>query len=531
MKSNKLLFYCLLLFYFFRNSSANFVSAQINREWEFSYNPVGNYEASAKSVIVLPSGRVVVSGIYKSSTGNNKNALLLLDSVGNFLDVDTSTSGFGYGKVIYDGNGNIYAAATLSNDSLPINKVVVARFDSTFNSRQFFVPDSTTTFPGYDVLDMALLSNSSLVVASHWDAFPFVNLSLLCMDSQGAVLWERVDSSFEFSYDVKLIPDSLGGVFVAGSGRDTSLATNFVFISHYTSTGVRDWQVKEYSSQSFADMNDFIMDAQKNLYVSGVLMDSTGQVGFLMKLDTVGNVEWNVPVEHLSYVKIAADQAGNIYGGIIEQNGIDVVTIEKIDSSGNLINSNSYQDSVYFTSDLGDLKVLESGQIAATGGAYIFSFPKYDLYFAVFDTALNVLAHDYYDSSNFLGEIGMDMAEAPGGSVYVCARFNFENQLETSNMGVVKYNLSALVNNVEQIKSAQLEVYPNPSTGNFKLVCQTAKIKNLRILNILGEVVYERILSATSAEVDIHLAIEPGIYFVIVESEQGVMSERVVVVE
>ena len=82
---------------------------------------------------------------------------------------------------------------------------------------------------------------------------------------------------------------------------------NFIFISHYSSTGVRDWFVKQYSSQSFADMNDIIMDVNKNLYVSGTVMDSTGQVGILMKLDTLGNVLWDKPIQPLSYLRLTSE--------------------------------------------------------------------------------------------------------------------------------------------------------------------------------------------------------------------------------
>ena len=494
--------------------------SQINRSWEYSYNPINNYEASARSISVLPSGRTITAGVYKSSTGNNKNTLLFIDESGVYLNVDTSNPGFGYRKVIYDGKGDVFAAATLSNDSLPINKIVVVRLDTSFSNIQYFVPDSTTTFPGYDVLDMAVLSNSTIVVASHWDAFPLVNLSLLCMDYNGAVLWERVDSSFEISYNVKLLADSSGGLFVAGSGRDTSALLNFVFISHYSSSGVRDWFVKQYSSQPYAGMNDITMDVFKNLYVPGALMDSTGQVGILMKLDSLGNVLWDRPIQPLSYLRISTDVRGNIYGAVVPQNGIDILTIEKLDSSGVFMNSNSIQNTFYFTSELGDFRMLKSGILAATGSLYVLSFPKSDLFVAAFDTSLNVFGYDIYNSLNQLGEKSNEMCESDDGNVYVCGRFNFENQFETSNIGVAKYDLSGLINGLEKSYSNDLAIFPNPSSGSFTLRWQqpmTDKI-NFHIYNCFGVEVFYDTRPGGVGEVSYQLNLISGVYQAVLES-------------
>lgn len=507
--------------------------SQIIRSWDFSYNQISNYEAVGQSIIVLPSGKSVTAGTFKSSTENRKNALLLVDESGTFLDVDTSNPGFGYRKVIYDGNGTIYAAATLSNDSLPINKLVVARFDTTFSDRHFFVPDSATTFPGYDVLDMSILSNSTIVVASHWDAFPLVNLSLLCMDTSGTVLWERIDSSFEFGYDVKLLADSSGGLFVAGSGRDTSTAQNFVFVSHYLSQGIRDWFVQNYSSQPYAELNDVIIDINKNLYVSAILMDSTGQVGRLMKLDSLGNVLWDNSILPLPYSGIVSDDHGNIYGVTIPQNGVDVLTIEKLDSSGTFINRNSYQNNFYFTSDLGDLRMLDNGIIAATGGLYVLSFPKSDLYFVTFDTSLTLTGYDIFNSQNLLGEYGRSISDLSNNSVYVCGRFNFENQFETCNIGIAKYDLSGLLNGISSFNSIDLMIFPNPSTGNFRIKSTTPWKSKLQIhiFKMLGEAVYKNIFPAPSDELEFRLDLKPGIYFATFESEKNRFVSKISITE
>ncbi len=496
----------------------NNVFSQISRTWDYSYSPNGNYESSGKSITVLPSGKTVTSGIYQSVSGRNKNALLFIDESAAFLDIDTSNPGPGYVKVKQDNHGNIFAAATLYNDSLPISKIVVARFDTTFAVRHFYVPDSSTTFPGYDVLDMEILSNSSFVVASHWDAFPLVCLSLLCMDSAGTVLWERVDSSFGFSYDVKLLADSSGGLFAAGSGRDTTTSLNFIFVSHYTSNGVRDWTLKQYSTQSFADLNDMIIDVNKNIYVSGILMDTIGQVGILMKLDTTGNLLWKKSILPLSYLRLLSDNHGNIYGSKVPQNGLDVLSIEKLDSSGALIDSSSFQLTAYFTSELGDIRMLDNGIIGATGSLFVLSFPKSDLFFAAFDTSLNLLGYDIFDSLNLLGENGKSITEGVDGSVYVCGRFNYENNLETSNIGVAKYDLSGIFNEIKNYKTNSFMIFPNPSSGNITMKWPTDQESNkyIYVLNSLGKEEFRDVLPGSLRQVEYNLNLKPGLYQVVI---------------
>ena len=183
----------ILLCFVFSTISFQEAYSQVNRLWDYSYNPPNNYESSGRSIAVLPSGKTLCGGIFRNSSNfNTRNILVFIDDAGVLLDLDTTTSGSGYSKVIYDGQSHFIAAATLINDSLPISKIVVARIDTNFADKQFLIPDSSTVSPGYDVLDLSVLSNSNIVVASHWDAFPVVSLSLMCMDTLSQTLRQTV---------------------------------------------------------------------------------------------------------------------------------------------------------------------------------------------------------------------------------------------------------------------------------------------------------------------------------------------------
>ncbi len=515
------IFLCLLSLLVFSNC----VHAQVVRLWDYSYNPSNNYEASGNCIVALPSGTTVTGGIFRGvSNFVTRNTLLLTDASGALLEMDSLTQGSGFKKVIYDGHSDIYACATLYDDSLPVSKIVVARFDTSFTIRRFFLHDTTNTSTGYDVLDMATLSNGNIVIASRWDEFPLVCLSLLCMDSTGNVLWERVDSVFQFSYDVKLLSDPAGGLFVAGSGKDTSTSEDFIFVSHFTDFGTRDWTYRYYSpAQFYADMTDMIQDLNGYVYVSGNVMDSIGQVGVLLKFDSFGNLIRNQQVLPLAYSRIISDSQGDVYGLTVPLNGLDVFTIDKRDSSGTLIDSSAFQLSGYFASELGDVKLLDNGIIVVTGGLFVFSFPKSDMFLAAMDTSLNLIGYDIFDSLNQLGENGKAIATGVDGSVYACGRFNFENQFETCNIGVTRYLVEEIINSIATPLGMRCEVYPNPSKGIITVkwnVEQYGKAK-LKIFNNHGVEVFSDHVLDTGLKEFRELNLSPGFYFVSIETSMG----------
>lgn len=53
---------------------------QFSRVWDFNYSPPLNLEAEGYGITCMPSGNVIVSGIYKSAASSyTRNALLLVD--------------------------------------------------------------------------------------------------------------------------------------------------------------------------------------------------------------------------------------------------------------------------------------------------------------------------------------------------------------------------------------------------------------------------------------------------------------------
>ncbi len=489
--------------------------SQLTRTWEYSFSPPANLEAAGNCIVHLPQGLTIAGGIYKNSANfYTKNILLFTDDAGSLIKADTSVIGFGFTKIIYGGSSSYFAMAALQNDSNAARNILLAKIDSASLNVSYFVPDSSPTIY-YDPADLVLLNNGRLVVGSRMDNFPLLRLSLTCMDNAGNLIWQTVDSSFEIKYDLELIADQSGGFYASGTGRDLLTSEDFIFISHFDSNGQRDWFQRQGSqSTSFADFLDLDLDVSGHLWMSGVLMDSSGQVGTLMKYDTLGNLFWKHTVSPHPYLKIISDENNFIYGAAVPSNGLDVFTIDKLDSSGSFLYSTNFQLSGYFNSILHDFRLLEDGIIAATGDLYVLSFPKSDLYLAIYDTALNLVDHNIFNSANFLGESGRAVVQGDENEVFVCGRLFYENQFETCNMGVIRYGLQIFDGIGEVDRDNNFQIFPNPASGKITVRCNdfSGDQIHLTIYNSIGDCIVDRLFFGNCSETYLDLNLPDGLY-------------------
>jgi hypothetical protein len=78
-----------------------------------------------------------------------------------------------------------------------------------------------------------------------------------------------------------------------------------------------------------------------------------------------------------------------------------------------------------------------------------------------------------------------------------------------------------------QVKNA-LSVYPNPSTGNYQLSLHEMEIKNIRVYDLIGNVLLQLLdLDSEDAEIDLSKH-NDGVYFVEVETTQGKAVQKLI---
>jgi Leucine-rich repeat (LRR) protein len=80
---------------------------------------------------------------------------------------------------------------------------------------------------------------------------------------------------------------------------------------------------------------------------------------------------------------------------------------------------------------------------------------------------------------------------------------------------------------IDELTSATINIHPNPTTGQLSISLEEAKTGVLRVLNSLGQVVFEDTFEAVK-ELDISLDVPSGLYFLQVESDGQVITKKVV---
>jgi hypothetical protein len=106
--------------------------------------------------------------------------------------------------------------------------------------------------------------------------------------------------------------------------------------------------------------------------------------------------------------------------------------------------------------------------------------------------------------------------------------------LSTFGRGIWETSLSALkalattgIENVSK-KSEQLEIRPNPTKGQFSIDCSEHLMgADLKIIDVLGRVVYQAGLSALHSSIDVQLL--PGAYYVKLERADYLAVRKIIV--
>ena len=82
---------------------------------------------------------------------------------------------------------------------------------------------------------------------------------------------------------------------------------------------------------------------------------------------------------------------------------------------------------------------------------------------------------------------------------------------------------------VTNFKSSSISIYPNPTTGFFTIQ-SSEKISSIKIVNVLGEKVYEQAISHKRTESSVDLSKQQsGIYFLQLKTTEGIVTKKIIV--
>lgn len=122
------------------------------------------------------------------------------------------------------------------------------------------------------------------------------------------------------------------------------------------------------------------------------------------------------------------------------------------------------------------------------------------------------------DSCTYCHKIGKDLS----GNIYRTSGFNLEVRnpylQQPSQVGIEKISLT----------TDAISISPNPSSGHFVVGVPLGSKGSIHIFNLLGEAVYHS--SINNQLSDINLMSQPnGIYIIIVQTEEGAVSRKIII--
>ncbi len=497
------------------------------REWTTYYG--GSNDEMGISIAIDDSQNVFVTGntfstnfptynpgggAYYQTSGGNGDVFILKFSNAGIREWATcyggSSSDVGY-SIVTDNSGNVFVTG------------------NTFSS---------TNFPTYDAGGGAYYQATNV---GSFDAF------VLKFSNSGVRLWATYYGGSDDDIGYSIATDTSGNVFLTGMTRSTNfpiydaggsayyqtsiLGYRTVFILKFTNTGVRTWST--YYGGSTNDYGlSIAVDPSGNIFVTGNTSSTNFPTydlggGSYYQASNAGSDD----VFILRFSNAGAREWATYYGGT----AVDVGRSITIDDSGNVFVAGNTLSANLPTYNPGGGAYY---QASLTGGheAFILGFSN---------TGARQWATYYGGSST---DYGMSIITDTSGNIFLTG-FTLSSSFPTFNPGGSTYfqgtNAGSYDAYILKFASTTSGIEENPAIPqkqefqvlyntffNDRIVIKFIDFKEravkISILNALGSILYEKILSSSSYLIidgEEIKNLKSGVYFLTIESKNQILSD------
>jgi len=491
-----------------------------------------------------------------TSNGASDIFITKLDAQGNFLWAkQIGGADYDYpGNIAVDAFGNVLVGGTFRG-TVDLNP----------GAGQF-----TVTAVGQEAFLLKLDTNGNFMWAKHWggkSSSAANNIYAIALDSSGNII---IGGSFEGTNDLNPGTETFN---VTPSGTGTGDA----YITKLNASGEFLWAVVIGGEIYYTDkVKALAVDGSNNIVASGPFYGTDSAFNlqnsgnFYIKLDASGNLIWSKQTEGYGEVEsqsLKLDAAGNAYitgrfGGTRDfdpgpdifnltcSSGYSDIFILKLDASGNFVWAKGFGGSASLPGDSGNSIVLDNNGYLYTTGTYVgsgdfnpgtekFILPavgRIDMFILKLDTDGNFVYANSFGATpdGYSGEtVGNSLIADGSGNIYCTGSFQNTTDFNpgsgvfnlvskgSNDVFILKLSYTATVGISENTFTENIQIYPNPTTGNFALKFETIQ-KNLsvRIMSISGQTIETHTFLNTDF-VQLKLDQPNGIYLVELQNEKG----------
>lgn len=509
-------------------------NAVFSQTFQRTYGTTGSQTATC--IQLTPDGSYIVSAIAAGvGAGNNDFLLMKISTTGALLWAKTyggsqnenpfyvsvcSDDGFiitGYTYSFGTGGMDLYLVRTDSDGNLQWSKTLggaqddVGWFVMETNDGGFVTSGHTNSFGGFT-----------------WKGY------LTKHDSNGNLMWTKVfNSSGDVFYGMAETSD--GGYIITGSTGTNSFGSSDIWLVKTDSNGDTLWTA-QYGRITEDAGWAVIQTLDGGYAITGDMHRDTITPGahntVLLKTDSQGNMQWTKlfgsnPGAEVGYDLLQMPDSGylvlgnsDFYGA-----GAEDILLVRADASGNLKWAKTFGDTL--KDDGWQIRKTNNGYVIAAATENFSANGMWDAYILSLDSA-------FADSCNSISvpvQEDIPFVQQKRGAVITTGGTsgNPGTIVNTVTLGIFDPCFVVSVANLTENESF-LTVYPNPSFGKFSFSSAGMKITDLKIYNLLGEIVRAHALQQPLPYVEIKLDIPSGIYLYQLQFDTGILKSGKIVV-
>lgn len=449
----------------------------------------GSYNASAFAVTVLvdKAGNSYVCG-YSHVTSNGLDfTVMKYDNAGTQLWAKYWDGGQQVNDypaaATFDHSGNIVVAGSANFQGTAQYDIAVVKYSPSGTQLASYVYNNTARNLDDKGKAVACDANDNIFITGHSYGASVREMITIKLNSAGAMQWiKRIPGSTsndESGYGI--VADAAGNSYVTGATSDWVTikydpSGNVLWTSHYTQNGLNGDNVKK-----------IMLDKYNNVITAGDAFFGGGQFS-------------NLVVNKLNNATGAS-----LWSASYNFGGIDVFRSAVLDTAGNVYVCGTHEANAGY--DLTALAVSAAGSVA-WNTTYTSPLPadgRDDGYQVVVDKNRNMIV------------VGTAETRGPGSD-------------DAVDVVVLKYNAVTVGITTNSLPEWQLALFPNPCTDHATLQGKDHHLAGARLslMNAMGQVVLEEILSDETAEINTS-QLAKGLYIMTVTAEEASATKKLIV--